>query len=237
MTPGFEAGTVLGHEFVGVVARGRSRGPRFRPGHRVVNTSMISLRHLRRHCRAGRAAQCPGRALFGYSGVYQRLDGGQAELVRVPVADRCCGRCRTGSPTRPPCSWPTCCRPGTRAIRRAGVVAGDAVCVLGCGTVGLMAVLCALDAGARVIAVDGMPARRALAERFGARAVAPHDAAEAIAALTGGLGADGVIEAAGVPAALTPRSASRAAAGWSPWSAPTSSRTTRSTTGGCSSAS
>ena len=30
-----------------------------------------------------------GRSLFGYSGVYPRLDGGQAELVRVPDANRC----------------------------------------------------------------------------------------------------------------------------------------------------
>ena len=40
-------------------------------------------------CAAGRVTQCEGRSLFGYSGVYPRLDGGQAELVRVPNADRC----------------------------------------------------------------------------------------------------------------------------------------------------
>ena len=37
---------------------------------------------------SGALTQCSGRALFGYSGVYPRLDGGQAELVRVPHADR-----------------------------------------------------------------------------------------------------------------------------------------------------
>ena len=59
-----------------------------RVGQRVVNTSMISDGTCP-SCAAGRVTQCEGRSLFGYSGVYPRLDGGQAELVRVPNADRC----------------------------------------------------------------------------------------------------------------------------------------------------
>ena len=87
MTPGFEPGTILGHEFAGEVVE---VGPAVRavsPGDRVANTSMISDGTCP-SCQAGRVTQCAGRWLFGYSGVYPRLDGGQAELVRVPHADR-----------------------------------------------------------------------------------------------------------------------------------------------------
>ena len=86
--PGFVDGTVLGHEFVGVVASVGAAVASVAVGDRVVSTSTISCGACA-HCRAGRPSQCPDRALFGYSGVYQRLDGGQAELVRVPMADRC----------------------------------------------------------------------------------------------------------------------------------------------------
>jgi threonine dehydrogenase-like Zn-dependent dehydrogenase len=54
-----------------------------------------------------------------------------------------------------------------------------------------------------VIAVDGIAARRNLAESLGATATDPSGAAEAVAAATGGLGADAVIEASGSPTALS----------------------------------
>jgi threonine dehydrogenase-like Zn-dependent dehydrogenase len=53
-----------------------------------------------------------------------------------------------------------------------------------------------------VIAVDGIAARRDLAERLGADPAEPGGAEAAVAAATDGLGADVVVEAAGVPAAL-----------------------------------
>ena len=88
MTPNFETGTILGHEFAGRVTEVGSAVDGVKPGQRVVCTSTISDGTCA-HCRAGRPSQCLGRALFGYSGVYPRLDGGQAEYVRVPHADRC----------------------------------------------------------------------------------------------------------------------------------------------------
>jgi len=74
--------------------------------------------------------------------------------------------------------------------------------VLGCGPVGLMAILCALHAGAKVIAVDGIDSRRSISKTLGAQAVDVPAAADAVSDATDGLGADVVIEAAGVPAAL-----------------------------------
>ena len=87
LTPGFENGTVMGHEFAGVVVevgnevtgcRGRPAGREHEHGRGRVVPGLPR----------GAVTQCSGRALFGYSGVYPRLDGGQAELVRVPHADR-----------------------------------------------------------------------------------------------------------------------------------------------------
>jgi len=74
-----------------------------------------------------------------------------------------------------------CCLHG---IERAGVAAGQTAAVLGPGPIGLMLCAAAKDAGARVVAVGGRPARRELAREFGAE---PGD----------GRGADVAIEAVG----------------------------------------
>jgi threonine dehydrogenase-like Zn-dependent dehydrogenase len=201
-TPGFENGTVLGHEFVGVV---ESVGPAVSSVHRgdrVVSTSTISCGFCP-HCRAGRPSQCLDRALFGYSGVYKRLDGGQAELVRVPSADRCLRLIPDGIPDASAVFLADMLPTGYNAVKRADLVAGDVAVVVGCGTVGLMAILFAQRVARTVIAIDGIPARRALAQQFGAQARTPDDARAAIDAATDGLGADGVIEAAGSAGALT----------------------------------
>ena len=173
-----------------------------RPGQRVVNTSMTSDGTCV-HCRAGRPTQCDSRALFGYSGVYPRLDGGQADLVRVPLADRCLWPVPDEVSNEDAVFVADILPTGYLAVRRAGVAPGDVTVVLGCGPVGLMAVLSAVGMARRVIAVDSVAARRSLAETLGATAFEPGAAAEVVATLTGGLGADAVIEASGSPAALT----------------------------------
>jgi 2-desacetyl-2-hydroxyethyl bacteriochlorophyllide A dehydrogenase len=201
-TPGFENGTILGHESVGVVV---SVGPgvtSVRPGDRVVSSSTISC-GLCPHCRAGRPSQCRDRALFGYSGVYRRLDGGQAEFLRVPSADRCLRVIPDGIADDAAVFVADMLPTGYNAVKRADLAVGDVAVIVGCGTVGLMAVLFARRVARTVIAIDGIPARRALAAQFGAQAVTPDDARAAIDDATGGLGADGVIEAAGSAGALT----------------------------------
>jgi len=196
LTPGFEAGTVLGHEFAGEVVEVGPGVQTLRPGLRVVNASMISDGTCA-SCLAGRVTQCEGRSLFGYSGVYPRLDGGQAELVRVPQADRALRALPDEVSDEAAVFLADILPTGYGAVVRGGVSAGDTVVVVGCGPVGLMAVLCAAGTAGRLIAVDGVPARREIAERLGAEAVEPERAGDAVAEATGGLGADVVIEAAG----------------------------------------
>jgi alcohol dehydrogenase len=154
------------------------------------------------HCRAGRRTQCASRALFGYSGVYPRLEGGQAEFVRVPFADRCLWPIPDGVAGDDAVFLADMLPTGHGAVRRGGVAIGDVVVVLGLGCVGLMATMVAAGIARKVIAVDGIAERRDLAAGLGADVVDPAGAADAVAAATTGLGADVVIEAAGAPAAL-----------------------------------
>jgi len=89
------------------------------------------------------------------------------------------------------------------AVNTGAVSRGDTVAVIGCGGVGNAAIAGASLAGARtVIAVDVDPRKLEWARRFGATAVVnatETDPVEAIRALTGGHGADVVIEAVGRP--------------------------------------
>jgi 2-desacetyl-2-hydroxyethyl bacteriochlorophyllide A dehydrogenase len=199
--PGFEYGTILGHEFAGRVVDVGAAVARVKPGDRVVNMSLVADGTCPA-CRAGRVTQCSGRALFGYSGVYPRLDGAQAELVRVPHADTVLSPLPDAVSDEDAVFLADNLPTAYDAVVRGEVKADDLVCVVGLGAVGLMAVMVALDIGATVLAVDGVDQRRELAVGLGARVLEPAEAWDAIAAETEGLGADVVVEAAGSPGAL-----------------------------------
>src|SRR5207253_51586 len=112
---------------------------------------------------------------------YPRLDGGQAELVRVPQADRTLRLLPDEVSNEAAVFLADILPTGHAAVVRGDVQRDDVVVVVGCGPVGLMAVICAADRAARLIAVDGVPARRELAERMGAESVAPDEAAGRVA--------------------------------------------------------
>jgi len=86
-----------------------------------------------------------------------------------------------------------------RAARRGGVLAGSTVGIVGGGTVGLLLLQVALRRGAsQVVVVDRVESRRALASQLGAAAaVTPEEASQAALDLTGGVGLDVTVEAAG----------------------------------------
>ena len=120
--------------------------------------------------------------------------GGRGRGAGCP-AYVCPGCCGTGGDQR------RCDYTGYAAVQRSGASLTDTIVVLGCGPVGLMALLCVSGFGV-AIAVDSIEARRELAASLGAEAVSPAEAEELVLARTGGLGADVVIEAAGTPGAL-----------------------------------
>jgi 2-desacetyl-2-hydroxyethyl bacteriochlorophyllide A dehydrogenase len=78
----------------------------------------------------------------------------------------------------------------------------ETVVVVGLGAVGILVAALLQRAGAAVLGSEPEPARRAVAAAFGVRALAPEEVAGAVAAGTGGRGADLVVEASGNPQAL-----------------------------------
>src|SRR4029077_9575642 len=138
----------------------------------------------------GRVTQCDNRSLFGYSGVYPRLDGGQAEFVRVPQADRALRALPEEVSDEAAVFLADILPTGYGAVVRGGVAAGDTVVVVGCGPGRVKAVVCARGPAGTLVAVERGSQRRAIAEAVGAQAVEPERATDAVAEATGGLGAD-----------------------------------------------
>lgn len=87
------------------------------------------------------------------------------------------------------------------AVRRTGLVLGDAIVVVGCGPLGQMVIRWAKLCGPRrLIAIDPSPFRLALAQRGGATDLVPlfaADSLDAVIELTGGQGADAVYDVTG----------------------------------------
>jgi L-iditol 2-dehydrogenase len=136
--------------------------------------------------------------------------GGVAEYVRVPAENvrHATFRVPAGMPDAVAAFTEPlgCC---VRAIRRAAIQPGDTVLIVGLGAMGCLLLQLAARRDARVVAVDPVPARRALAEGLGARqAVAPETVAAALADASEGRGADTVVLTAGAPSLV------RAAFGW-----------------------
>lgn len=200
--PGFEWGTTMGHEFVGVVTDVGSDVAMVKPGDRVVCSSMTSCGTCWA-CRRGMQPQCENRALFGFSGAYPRLDGGQAEQVLIPNADRDLWVLPAEVTDDAGVFVADILSTAFRGVERADVHMGDTVVVVGCGPVGLMAILTARLVAGRIIAIDTVPARLEQAKAFGAVVVdaSTQDAVAAVMDITGGRGAEAVLECAGgVPA-------------------------------------
>jgi threonine dehydrogenase-like Zn-dependent dehydrogenase len=193
----------MGHEFLGTVVEAGPEVRAFRPGARVVSPFSTSCGACFA-CRRGLTSRCERGQLFGWVAGGRGLHGGQAELVRVPLADSSLVALPIGVPDEQALLAGDVLSTGFHGAESGGVTRGDTVCVLGCGPVGLCAVVGARELGARtVLAVDGVPERLALAERFGALPLqlGPGDVLARVRAATDGRGADVVIEAVGSPQA------------------------------------
>lgn len=193
---------VMGHEAAGVVARvGRDAG-RWTVGDRVTFESTFSCGSCPA-CDSGRRNLCAQREVLGASFPGYRRDGAFAELVAVP------GSALVGLPDGLAFERAAFGEPlavALHAVGLAGDVAGASVAVVGTGVIGLLVVQALRVAGAaRVVALDLADERLTLARRLGAddtlRANDP-DVPRAVADLTDGQGADLVIEAVGVSAAI-----------------------------------
>ena len=199
--PAVHPGRILGHEAVGTVVEAGENVHRLAFGDRVL-VSCISACGTCRFCREGRYGQCleGGGWVLGH-----KINGTQAEYVRVPFADTSTYRIPDGVPDEAMLMLADILPTGYEVgVLAGGVRPGDVVVVVGAGPVGLSAISTArLFSPSHVIAVDLSDARLAEAVKFGADVTindATDDPVALIKDLTGRLGADVAIEAVGSPA-------------------------------------
>jgi len=199
---GLDPGTVMGHELVGEIVEVGKGVERFRAGDLVVSPFTTSCGTCF-YCRSGLTARCTAGQLFGWVEKGRGLQGVQAEYARVPLADSTLVRVPEGTPAEEALFAGDVLATGWFAAESGGAAPGAVVAVVGCGPVGLMAVIAARELGAeRVFALDALAERLALAERYGAEPVdVRQDATSRVREATGGRGADAVLEAVGSPEA------------------------------------
>nr|WP_246401409.1 alcohol dehydrogenase catalytic domain-containing protein [Jiangella mangrovi] len=195
-----EPGRVLGHEAVGAVEEIGAGVRTVAVGDRVL-VSCISACGRCRYCREGRYGQCLGGGgwILGH-----RIDGTQAERVRVPFADTSVYRLADGVSSEDAVMLadilPTSYEVGVLA---GAVRPGDTVVIVGAGPIGLAAVVTArLFSPSHIVVVDPAPGRRAAAAAFGADVQLDPTADDVLGRvrdLTDGLGADVAVEAVGLP--------------------------------------
>lgn len=200
---GLDVGTVMGHELLGEIVEVGSDVMAFAVGDRVVAPFTTNCGACY-YCRIGLTARCERGQLFGWVENGSGLHGAQAELVRVPLADATLVEVPEGLDDAVALLAGDILSTATFGAELAGVEPGDLVAVVGCGPVGLLAIRTALERGAReVVAVDSVPSRLALAERFGATSVSfeTGDPMATVCERSEGRGADCAIEAVGTPEA------------------------------------
>jgi threonine dehydrogenase-like Zn-dependent dehydrogenase len=180
---------VIGHEVVGTVQDGAGLDG-LSAGDRVLVDPSAWCGSCRT-CRRGLVHLCPSGGLMG-----RDVDGGLAEYVAVPRARLHLVPAAVAADDAALLQVLGTCVHAQRAVPTSG---GGAAVVVGVGVSGLLHVQLLRARGAGVVvAVGRSAAKRALAARFGATATCrPDEAAEVVATMTGGEGADTVIEAAG----------------------------------------
>ncbi|HSN35299.1 MAG TPA: zinc-dependent alcohol dehydrogenase [Arthrobacter sp.] len=211
--PYMHRGDVIGHEPMGIVEEIGSDVRRLRKGDRVVVPFNIACGSCYM-CKQGLQSQCEttqvsekgsGAALFGYSELYGSVPGAQAQYVRVPYGDYGPVRIESDLPDERylflsdilPTAW--------QAVEYANVPQGGTLAVLGLGPVGQFAARIAVHRGLRVIGVEPVPERRAMAEKHGVEVL---DYTEHVVGQlrerTRGRGPDAVVDAVGMEAHGSP---------------------------------
>jgi alcohol dehydrogenase len=203
---GMEAGTRLGHEFVGVVEEVGGEVRSLSPGDPVLGSAGVSCGACS-FCADGHEFACAQGSMFGWAPRLWRhggvVQGGQSEFIRVPLADhvlRPTPDALTG-PEHAPTLLPLTdvMSTGWHGLASAGFQPGWSAVVIGDGAVGLCAVHGAAAMGAdQVICLGHHADRLATAERLGATALVetrdPEEIRERVRELTRGEGAQVVVD-------------------------------------------
>lgn len=186
---------VLGHEFAGIIVETGDKVFQWQKGDRVVSETAAVIDLNNPMSRAGFYNLDPTRKGFGYG-----VNGAMTQFVRVPA--RCLHRLPEALPFEHACLTEPCCVAYNAVIENTGIKPGDRVIVLGPGTIGILCAAIAKLGGAEV-ALVGLEADRnrlETARQYGCETITG-DATE-WARKRDGLGADSVIDAAGVSMTL-----------------------------------
>jgi threonine dehydrogenase-like Zn-dependent dehydrogenase len=218
MIPSMETGDIVGHETMGEVVEVGAEATNLKVGDRVVVPFTISCGECF-FCKRGFYSGCersnPNKekaekmwghspaGLFGYSHILGGFAGGQAEYMRVPYANVGPIKVPNGLSDEQVLFLSDIFPTGYMAADFCNLKGGETVAIWGCGPVGQFAIRSAFLLGAeRVIAIDTVPERLALAKEAGAITLdfKNEDIYDRIQELTQGRGADACIDAVGTEA-------------------------------------
>ncbi|KAJ6141295.1 Yippee-like protein [Penicillium chermesinum] len=203
-SPGF----IMGHEFMGEIVEVGSAVKSFSIGDRIVSAFTTSCGRCF-YCQQGFSSRCEKNTLFGC----EVLNGGQAEYVRIPHAEGSAMKAPEGVDDKYLVLmgdiFPTGWFAANNAFKSSTPeqISEQTVVVIGCGPVGLCAVINALEYKPKhLLAVDSVPSRLELAKSLGAEPwnfLTDREGLDSrVKELTGGRGADAVIEVVGLSPAL-----------------------------------
>jgi threonine dehydrogenase-like Zn-dependent dehydrogenase len=214
--PFLDKGDILGHEPMGIVEQIGSAVTKLQVGDRVVIPFVIACGYCHM-CERGLTTQCEttqnrdtgtGADLYGYTELYGSVPGGQAEKLRVPYADFNAQKVGTELPDHRylflsdilPTAW--------QGVQYAELPDDGVLGVIGLGPVGQFAARIGRHLGHRVIAVDPVPERRAMAERHGIETLdLTDDVVLRLRELTDGRGPHSIVDAVGMEAHGNPGAA------------------------------
>ncbi|MBA4790819.1 MAG: NAD(P)-dependent alcohol dehydrogenase [Rhizobiales bacterium] len=198
-------GLTIGHEPVGIIEKLGSAVSGFSEGQRVI-AGAITPSGYSAACLCGCSSQDGAGTKHGFKAMGgwrfgNTIDGAQAEYLLVPDAMVNLSPVPDALSDEQVLMCPDIMSTGFSGAESGGVRIGDTVAVFAQGPIGLCATAGARLMGAtRIIAVESIPARQAMARRLGADDVvdfAAGDPVEQILALTDGRGVDVSIEALG----------------------------------------
>ncbi|HYZ23565.1 MAG TPA: zinc-dependent alcohol dehydrogenase [Rhodopila sp.] len=219
--PSMKHGDILGHETMGEVVEVGAENRKLKAGDRVVVPFTISCGECF-FCKRGSYSGCERTnpnmkmaeklwghspaGLFGYSHLLGGYAGGQAEYLRVPYADVGPIKVPNGMTDEQVLFLSDIFPTGYMAAEFCNIQHGDTIAIWGCGPVGQFAIRSAFLLGAeRVVAIDTVPERLAMAHESGAITLnyRQEEVYERIQELTSGRGADACIDAVGTEADAT----------------------------------
>lgn len=198
-------GFPLGHECVGTVYQMGSDVRTFQLGDRVAVSPGVWCNECE-SCLKSEYQRCEMFGIFGHGRNLGDLGGAQAEFVRVPCAENTLSPIPDGVSDAQALAVGDMLCTGWTGVERATSAPGATLVVFGAGPVGLCTIHAArLQKVSKTIAIDLVPERLEIAKVLGAHhTINPtlEDVGEVVMRLTGGRGADAIVDAAGVKGSI-----------------------------------